>query len=73
MINIKLNKKEAERFFGNMSRIAELLSMHPSTISRWPEQVPQGVAWALQYASKLPKFAKTRKRFGHLKYEIEIK
>lgn len=71
MINIKLNKKEAERFFGNMSRIAEVLSMHPSTISRWGEYVPQGPAWSLQYASTLKQYKK--RGLGKLNYIIEVK
>ncbi len=73
MIIIKLNKKEAERFFGNMSRISEILSIQPSAVSHWPEQVPQGPAWALDYIAKSVKYKKVRLKKGKLYTEIKIK
>lgn len=68
MINLNLKKKEAVAFFGNQSKIAEILGTTQGSVSQWGDIVPINVAFRLAFIAKMPQY----RRKGKLNYELII-
>jgi hypothetical protein len=64
MRNIKMKKDDAVKFFGTQSKIANLLNMDQSLISRQGYYLSDGVAFALLWISKTPKYRHQRPKLA---------
>lgn len=42
-------KSDAKKHFGSLDAIAQSLGITRSAVSQWPERVPRGAAYELQY------------------------
>ena len=47
-----MDKQAAIAFFGNLTKLAEAVSRSPSSVSEWPDIVPEGMAYKIQVLTK---------------------
>lgn len=63
-------KRDVKRHFGSLEAIAQALGITKSAVSQWPERVPQGAAYKLQFITsgklRVNPALYERKRRAHL-------
>jgi DNA-binding transcriptional regulator YdaS (Cro superfamily) len=44
-----MKKSDVRKYFKTLYAVAEVLGISPSAVSQWPEIIPQGAAYKLQF------------------------